>query len=229
MMGFTNFARRLRQWILHKPACSGIPLRMTFRRQFAVLLVALAVLLGSACQQKKPQLPAKMQAPTLAVSVPDQIPEIALPPEPPAQQQQAAVEEPPPKKPPPKHHNSKKPAQPPVTQANAQANAQANPAMAANRPPANPVVETPADTAIAAAVTSQQLNRQKQTTAELLDSTEKDLKGLNQSLSHDEESMLAQIKSYIAQSHKATSDGDFERAYNLAMKAHLLTDALLKK
>ena len=41
--------------------------------------------------------------------------------------------------------------------------------------------------------------------------------------------MVTQIKSYIAQSRKATSDGDFERAYNLAMKAHLLADALVKK
>jgi hypothetical protein len=41
--------------------------------------------------------------------------------------------------------------------------------------------------------------------------------------------MVAQIKTYIAQSHKATSDNDFERAYNLATKARLLSDALVKK
>ena len=85
------------------------------------------------------------------------------------------------------------------------------------------------DTAIAADVTSQQLFKQKQTTTELLDSTEKNLKGLNRGLNHDEEIMLTQIKSYIAQSRKATTDGDFERAYNLAMKAHLLAEALLKQ
>jgi hypothetical protein len=41
--------------------------------------------------------------------------------------------------------------------------------------------------------------------------------------------MVAQIKTYIDQSRKATSDNDFERAYNLANKARLLSDALVKK
>ena len=63
----------------------------------------------------------------------------------------------------------------------------------------------------------------------MLDSTEKSLKSLNHNLSHDEETMVTQIKSYVTQSRKATSDGDFERAYNLAKKAQLLADALVKK
>jgi hypothetical protein len=53
--------------------------------------------------------------------------------------------------------------------------------------------------------------------------------GLNRTLSHDEEAVVNQIRSYVAQSRKATGDGDFERAYNLATKAHLLSDALVKK
>ena len=199
---------------------------MILRRQFAVFLVALLLLLSTACEKQKPQLPPKMEAPTLAVSVPNQIPEIDVPPEQPAQQQAATLQEPPPKKAPPKHHNSKKPAEPPPAN---QAGNQATTTVAVNRPPANSAVETPGDTAIAAEVSNQTLTRQKQTTVELLDSTEKDLKGLNRGLNHDEEAMLTQIKSYIAQSRKATSDGDFERAYNLAVKAHLLSDALLKK
>jgi hypothetical protein len=173
-----------------------------------------------------------MQAPTLAVSVPDQIPEIEAPPESPAPQQEASAQEPPPKKSPPKHHNSKKPAQPAAANQPSPLapSTQANNTVAANRPPVNPVVESPPpDTAIAAEVSSQQVVRQKQSTAELIESTEKDLKGLNHGLSHDEENMLTQIKTYIAQSRKATTDGDFERAYNLAVKAHLLTDALLKR
>ncbi len=196
---------------------------MTFWRQFAVVLTALGLLSGVACEKKKAQLPTKMQAPTLSVEVPETIDEIPLPPEPPAQQEEATVEQPPPKKSPPKHRGSKKPVQSPANQANN------NTTTAVNRPPVNPAVEATTDTAIAADVTTQTLNHQKQTTNELLDTTEKDLKGLNRVLNHDEESMLTQIKSFIAQSHKATSDGDFERAYNLAMKAHLLTDALVKK
>jgi hypothetical protein len=41
--------------------------------------------------------------------------------------------------------------------------------------------------------------------------------------------MVSQIWSYIAQSRKATIDGDLERALNLAKKAHLLSEALAKK
>ena len=41
--------------------------------------------------------------------------------------------------------------------------------------------------------------------------------------------MVTQVKSYISQSRKATSDGDYERAFNLAKKAQLLADALVKK
>ncbi len=100
--------------------------------------------------------------------------------------------------------------------------------MASAHPPANPVEAAP-DTAIAADVSGAQLVQQKQTTAQLLDATEKTLNGLNRSLSHDEEQIVAQVRSYIVQSRKATSDGDFERAYNLATKAHLLSDALVKK
>jgi hypothetical protein len=101
--------------------------------------------------------------------------------------------------------------------------------MAAAHPPANPATtEAAPDPAIAADMTSAQLTRQKQSTAQLLDETEKSISGLK-GLSHDEDEMLAQIRSYVSQSRKATSDGDFERAYNLATKAHLLCDALVKK
>ena len=70
--------------------------------------------------------------------------------------------------------------------------------------------------------------QQKQSTAQLLEETEKSISGLK-GLSHEQEEMLTQIRSYVNQSRKATSDGDFERAYNLATKAHLLSDALVKK
>lgn len=201
---------------------------MTFGRQFAVLVVALGLLLSIGCQKKKQQLTLNKQAPTLAVPVPEQIPEETLPSTPPPANEEATVEEPPPKKPPQKHRSAKKPATaPPATQPAAVG--QGNTTVAVNRPPVNPALEAPTDMAIAADVSSEKLLQQKQTTADLLESTEKDLKSLNRTLNHDEETMLTQIKSYIAQSHKATSDGDFERAFNLAKKAQLLADALVKK
>ncbi|MGB9257511.1 MAG: hypothetical protein WCC25_21925, partial [Candidatus Korobacteraceae bacterium] len=78
-------------------------------------------------------------------------------------------------------------------------------------------------------VNSAQLSQQVRTTAQLIDETEKTLNGLNHTLSHDQEEIVNQIRSYIGQSRTATKDGDFERAYNLATKAHLLSDALVKK
>jgi len=196
-----------------------VPLRMKSSRQFAVLAVVVGLLLNTACKKKTQPIAINKQAPTLAVPVPEQIPEEPLPAEPEAPTQEATTEQPPVKKPLAKHR-SKKPAQPPANQN--------NPTVATNRPPANPAAEAPPDTAIAADVSSQTLTHQKDTTAQLLEAAEKTLAGLK-SLSHDEESIVKQIRSYIGQSHEATKDGDFERAYNLAVKAHLLTDALIKK
>ena len=198
-----------------------VPLRMKAGRQFAVVAVVAGLLLSTACKKKTQPIAINRQAPTLAVSVPDEIPEEPLPAEPEAASQEPATEQPPAKKPPAKHR-PKKPAQPPATTQN-------NPTVATNRPPTNPAEEDPADIAIAADVTSQQVVQQRQTTKELLDSTEKDLSHLTGSLSHDQEIIRTQIMSYISQSRKAGNDRDFERAYNLAVKARLLADALVKK
>lgn len=199
---------------------------MTYGRQVVVSVVATGLLLGVGCRKQKQRLAVNMQAPTIVVEVvPNQIPEIALPTEPPPAQQEATVAEPPPKKTPQKRH--KKPATAPATQSTA-AN-QANTAVAANRPPVNPALETTIDKAIAADVSSQTLTHQKETTAQWLESAEKNLKAVKHELSPDEEKMVTQIKSYITQSRNATRDGDYERAYNLAQKAHLLADALVKQ
>jgi ElaB/YqjD/DUF883 family membrane-anchored ribosome-binding protein len=63
----------------------------------------------------------------------------------------------------------------------------------------------------------------------MVDATENALKGISRQLSDDEKSMRTQVQSFLQQSRKATVDGDFERAYNLAKKAQLLADALIKK
>ena len=41
--------------------------------------------------------------------------------------------------------------------------------------------------------------------------------------------MVQQARVYMTQSRSAIQDGDSARAYNLAMKAHLLSDELVKK
>ncbi len=209
---------------------------MNFGRQFVTLVLAAALLSFSGCEKKKPQLPAQAKAPieTISTPLPSEISEEAPPPPPPAPKptppaQQTATTTP------PKHHAKKKVTTPPPSSlsaataaASAAATNPANTTVAVAHPPANPAAEAPPDPAIAADVTSAQLTRQKQSTAQLLDETEKSISGWK-GRSHDEDEMLEQIRSYVTQSRKATSDGDFERAYNLATKAHLLSDALVKK
>ena len=198
---------------------------MNIWRQLAASVLVLSLFLSVACKKKKPQLPPQAQAPTISVPVPDEISEAApLPPEP-----KQEVPAPEPQKPKSQPHHRKKPAQPPASSPDTTpANGNSNSTVAAAHPLPNPAEVAP-DTAIAADVSSEQVSHQKQTTAELLAATEKNLTSVNRKLSHDEQAMVAQIKTYIAQSHKATSDNDFERAYNLATKARLLSDALVKK
>jgi len=74
-----------------------------------------------------------------------------------------------------------------------------------------------------------QVARQKQLTEELLQSTDANLKGINRALNSNELAMVEQVRSYITQSRAATQDGDLIRASNLAQKAHLLSDALIKQ
>jgi len=63
----------------------------------------------------------------------------------------------------------------------------------------------------------------------MVDATENALKGLTRSLNDNEKAMKTQVQSYLQQSRKATTDGDFERAYLLAKKAQVLAEALIKK
>jgi hypothetical protein len=66
------------------------------------------------------------------------------------------------------------------------------------------------------------------TTAQLIQSTEDNLKSLNRALSDDDKAVVEQIRNYLAQSRTATSENDLIRAHNLALKAHLLSDELVR-
>lgn len=65
-------------------------------------------------------------------------------------------------------------------------------------------------------------------TEQLRQSTEENLRRVTRQLSDSEQAMLRQARNYIAQSRLAEQDGDLERAYNLAMKANLLSGELAK-
>ena len=211
-------------------------------RQIIVIAVVSVLLYGTGCSKKHAQLPTQAKVPVDAIpsSLPPEISEETPPPPPPPEPKQEPAPPEPPKPKPAQHHRKKGNATaPPATTAqnNTQGSAptagapasSGNTTIAAAHPPANPAAEAPPSAAIGADVNSAQLTQQKQTTAQLVDETEKSLNGLNRTLSHDEEEIVNQIRSYISQSRTATKDGDFERAYNLATKAHLLSDALVKK
>lgn len=73
------------------------------------------------------------------------------------------------------------------------------------------------------------VSQAQQSTTELLDSTEKNLKSLTRTLSGDEQNTVTQIRSFVTQARSALKDQDLERAHNLALKAHQLSDVLIKQ
>jgi len=209
--------------------------------QIVVFALGLVLAVNVGCTKKKPQLPPQAKAPAepIATPLPAEISETVPPPPPPeptpqAEPSTATVVKP------PKKRSRKKPTPPPASvQAANPTNAPPQPStttaasnntttIATARPPANSAGEPTPDPAITPDVTSAQLMRQKQSTAQLLEQTEKTINGLK-GASPAEGETLTEIRSYVNQSRKATSEGDFERAYNLATKAHLLSEALVKK
>lgn len=71
--------------------------------------------------------------------------------------------------------------------------------------------------------------RSRQTIEQLLQSTDTNLRSITRQLSDNERAMVEQIKTYMAQARTASTDGDLTRANNLALKAHLLSDELVKR
>lgn len=209
---------------------------MRFERKF-VFVLSLCTLLGTAgCDQfghkKKASLPPRTIAPTLQVGLPDAIPTPPPPPAPVVVAQEAPKQPEPKPAPKTRHRSSPKKTTPAATNGESTASSNAAGTTTGATTVANNIAPEPPvpNTAIAAVVPSETATRDKQTTAELLDSAEKTIKSLDDhSLSDDQKAMVSQIWSFIAQSRKATIDGDLERALNLANKAHLLSDALVKK
>jgi hypothetical protein len=204
-------------------------------RVWRAILVAVLVTLvvstgGCFLKKKKPAVPApQAQAPSVAPA-----PQPATQPPPPAAsepnrpQPDAASSEAtaaPPAQPvtkpkPKRNHVAKKPAPPPAPAPAPEKPSRTVVEQGGARPATGPQLSAslPHDTAI-----HQRLN-----TAQLLEATEYNLKTVSRALTADEQAMVQHIRSYMQQSREATKDGDVERAYNLAMKAHLLSDELIK-
>ena len=84
-------------------------------------------------------------------------------------------------------------------------------------------------TQLAQGMTEEQAAHQRETTNKLLATTEVSLQKLSRRLlTKDEQDTVAQIKRFMQQVKTADAAGDLQRAYKLAVKAHLLSDALAK-
>jgi hypothetical protein len=78
-------------------------------------------------------------------------------------------------------------------------------------------------------MTEKQAAHQRAVTNQLLASTDASLQKLSgRTLTKEQQDTVAQIRKFQEQVKQADSTGDLERAYNLAVKAHLLSDALAK-
>jgi outer membrane biosynthesis protein TonB len=202
------------------------------RATVAGILLASVLTLGG-CKKKKPAVPPpQAQAPAIAQPEPEKPPAPAVSepsrPEPETTQPEPAPAVTP--APAPKHktkprHAAKKTAPPPPA-------AEKPAETTAEKPPAKTVVTEggtqPATPQLSASMPHDKVIHQKLNTNQLLEATDYNLKSISRTLSADEQAMLQHIRSYMQQSRDASKEGDTERAYNLALKAHLLSDELIK-
>jgi outer membrane biosynthesis protein TonB len=200
---------------------------MNSKRQFVLGLLVALLASQLACNKKqvaqKPNLPGRAEAPTLTQTLPYEIQPEPVPENP----EEAAAKTAPPPLPTKKTRKKTKPSQATAQPSPAQTAAPAT--TAELHPPPSPA-NSAAEVAIGPDITSAEAVRDRQSTTHLLDTTENDLKRVeSNSLSSDQQAMLTQIKTYISQSRKAITEGDYERASNLAKKAQVLTDELVKK
>lgn len=180
----------------------------------------------SASPQETPQQPAQSDSP----------PETSKPAEPQAQPEQEQA----PKTPP-----AAQPSQTPQPSASSEKAAAATSPAAKKRRRKHKRVSPPSDVPtkrvirngsaadptvqLAPGLTQEQAVRQRQSTAQLLTSTEGNLKTLaGRQLSPNQREIVKQIRMYMDQAKAAGDTQDLERARNLAFKARLLSDDLLR-
>jgi len=78
-------------------------------------------------------------------------------------------------------------------------------------------------------MSAQQASHSRQTTGQLLAATDANLKRASErQLNPNQKAMVEQIKIFMEQANAAVKVGDLQRGRNLAMKAHLLSDDLVK-
>ena len=179
------------------------------------LMLLLGIFLG--CQHKKPIPVMPQQPPATAAPQPSPTPEPAAQA---ADQPLVPVPEPTPAEQPktadkskPNHGRHAAAKKPPKTVVQAEKTVPPPPSMGQISPGPTPADATHSQTS----------------TDQLLQGAEANLNSITRQLSKDEEAMRTQIKEFIKQSRTATSENDPARAHNLAVKARLLSDDLVKQ
>jgi hypothetical protein len=200
------------------------------RLQTVIFVFLLALAAGSGCAHKKPVLVAPQQQPPTAAPEPTPTPEPA-----PAQTTEPQQTE---QQPAPEPAEQAKTNSVKTGSKNGQSTAAKKPAneVARNTPGKNKRIipadknepPPPAGIQISPGPTPGDAANSQASTEQLLQSAESNLNGINRQLSKDEEAMKAQIKEFISQSRKAATENDLARAHNLAVKARLLSDELVK-
>ena len=197
-----------------------------FRLKTGLIFASWALMLIFGCHKKKPPVPPEDVPPTLIAEIPieEEPTETAPEPQPEAGSTPAPekAENKPPKHPKP-HPAPKKPAdeeKPAPTEETKnvpppKVAIQENGTSGGNGQPATGAVN---DSSAAGQASTQQL----------LDKAENNLRNIKRQLSDNEKSMVAQIQDWITQSKEAIKDGDNPRAHNLALKAQVLSDELVK-
>ncbi|MGC2184615.1 MAG: hypothetical protein WA637_15150 [Terriglobales bacterium] len=114
-----------------------------------------------------------------------------------------------------KHHHRKK--------APSASSATAEKKVVRNGGTVDPVVQ------LAPTISAEQASSQRQSTTQLLATTDDNLKQIaSRQLNPTQEDSVSQIRKYMEQAKTAEAAGDVERAHNLASKALLLSDDLVK-
>lgn len=201
------------------------------RATVAGILLASMLALGG-CKKKKPAVPPpQAQAPAITQPEPEAQPPVPAASEPNRPQPEATQPEtepaataPAPKPKTKPHPAAKKTVPPPPVEKPEE--------KPAEKQPSKTVVTEggtqPATPQLSASMPHNQAIDKKLNTNQLLEATDYNLKNIARALNADEQAMLQHIRSYMQQARDAAKDGDTERAYNLALKAHLLSDELKK-
>lgn len=199
-------------------------------RQIGAVLVVATLAGGVGCKKKAPPAPApQQQAPTITQQE-NQVPPPAAPepqkPSPEQTEQQPAAPTPSPETKPTAHkHKSKAPKKSAAKKTPQQSPRKpAQPSQQASKP-----ATTDTNVQLSASIPQGEAARQRQVTAQLLTQTENTLKSITRALTDDEQRTVQQIRGFMQQSRTADNDGDLDRSYNLATKAKLLADELVKR